>query len=526
MGKGILGNKDGRWKSVVVIGGLILAFFIADRFFTAVANYYFPSSIVPITVGVIHIVFICFCIVAVLGYSISSTYRRRTGRNFLEDRLTYNKTYHELVRFYEDADPYQLDTSTLPQKNWKDADGIILGKVGDRLIYRPTDGEGNLAVFALPGGGKTTAQLVPSALRFGGSVLAVDIKGDILNQTKNSRTIKVFAPDDPTHSYHYNPMARVPYMTVDERRTYIEQLSMILLPDSQEKDGKYFVDGGRDFFCGIALFLLDQEPETTLPDIATAIVTGNVFTWAKQIDASSCQAARAYVSAYIGTNEKNVAGAFGTIVKALRPFSDGNLAKLLVPNDTCITPEMLDEGYDIYIEIPQDKMKYYTPITTVLVNDFMRFFMQRPDKSTGEILRPILFLLDEFPQLRFDYDTVTEALATLRSKSVTLFLASQSIAQLEQRYGEYGFRAIIGTISYISIMSAQDPNDRDYFSRLCGTKKVLKVSVTRGENNSSRNITEDREPVFQPADFGNLGDHVVIYAHGKYVKAEKTYCYK
>ena len=157
----------------------------------------------------------------------------------------------------------------------------------------------------------------------------------------------------------------------------------------------------------------------------------------------------------------------------------------------------------------------------------MSAFMRRPDKSSGENRRPILFLLDEFPQLQFDFSTLSAGLSTLRSKGVTLFLAQQSIAQLEKRYGETGCREIIDTCAYISVMSAQDPKSRRFFQELIGTKKILKINQTQNETGtSSKSIQEAREYIFQPEDFGNLNDKVIIIANGRYIMADKTYCFK
>lgn len=456
-------------------------------------------------------------------------YNRKTGRNYLEDKKKYGLSYRELLDFFLSSDEYRLDTKTLPVEDWQNAEGIILGKVGSRLVKRASKGVGNLAVFSLPGGGKTTSQIIPSALRFDGAVFAIDIKGDILAQTRDARSsIKIFAPDDPAESLHYNPLSGLASLSDVERKTEIEQIALILLPEGQDKggDGKYFTEGGRDYFCGVSLYLMEQNPHTTLPDIARAIVEGNAFTWATDIAKSSCTLAKSYTSAYIGSNEKNVAGAYGTAVKALRPFAFGALSELLDGSGECITPETLENGCDVYIEIPQDKIKLYAPVTTLIVQQFLTSFMRRSDSSTGEDLLPILFLLDEFPQLSFDYDTLSAALSTLRSKAVSLFLAMQSISQLTQRYGEAGFRSIIDTCAYISIMSAQDPQSREFFSKLCGTRKALKVGTSGGETSFSRSTQEDREPIFQPADFGNLGDDVIIVANGKYVRAQKTYFYK
>lgn len=165
------------------------------------------------------------------------------------DALRYNKSLVQIVDFRRTADTYKLDTTAYPVQSWRDTDGIILGQIDGRCIHRPTHAEGNLALFALPGAGKTTAQIIPTALRFGGSVLAIDIKGDILKATQDQRNIKIFAPDDLEHSCHFDPFAGLRSMSRTERLNYIEQLSNILIPSAGSgKDADYFTQGAKDFF--------------------------------------------------------------------------------------------------------------------------------------------------------------------------------------------------------------------------------------------------------------------------------------
>ncbi len=507
---------------------LVCALQLLGKLFLAWVSACVPDHIVSITEFVHMISYIAFGLVE-YKYALCYLYRKSTKRSLYKDRLEYKRSFTALKQFYETADPYHLNEGELPAERWRDAEGVILGKVGGRLIKRPSFGVGNLAVFSLPGGGKTTSQIIPSAMRFNGSVLAVDIKGDILNfaQNHSERMIQVFDPENPETSAHYNPFEGIEELSELERKTMIEQIAYVLMPDTGEKDGKYFLDGGRDYFCGIALYMLHCDFESTLSKISRAIVEGNAFDWTKTILDSSCDLAKSYIASYYGSNEKNVAGAYGTVAKAVRPFAYGALSVLLEPGQNELSPESLEIGLDVYIEIPQDKIKLYAPVTTIIVQQFLMAFMRRTDISSGKELRPILFLLDEFPQLQFDYDTLMAALSTLRSKRVSLFLAFQSIAQANHRYGDAGFRAIMDTCAYISIMSAQDPDSREYFSRLCGTHKYLKVTTSYdGNKQKTRTISEEQEPVFRPADFGNLGDDVVIVANGKYIRAQKTYCFK
>ena len=100
-------------------------------------------------------------------------------------------------------------------------------------------------------------------------------------------------------------------------------------------------------------------------------------------------------------------------------------------------------------------------------------------------------------------------------------MALQSISQLKQKYGEEGFRGIIDTCGYISLMSAQDPDNRQYFQELVGKRKVLNSSVSKNEKTITRGSQIDEEFIFESGAFNNLGNKVLIYFNGKYIVAEK-----
>ena len=151
-----------------------------------------------------------------------------------------------------------------------------------------------------------------------------------------------------------------------------------------------------------------------------------------------------------------------------------------------------------------------------------------------------MFLLDEAVQLNLDYNILSKAMSTLRSKKVSLFLLMQSVAQLEGRYGEAHAREIIDLCAYISVFNAQDPKSREYFQKLVGRRKMLKRSTSLSSSGSNQNntsgisVSEVDEFIFEAADFGDLNIHgkkkdtkrVLVYANGKYILGETTPCYE
>ena len=476
-------------------------------------------------------------------------YFKLTGRNFRSDSSSFNKTYTELVQFFTQNDPYKMNIENLPTEDWHTADGVILCKIGDKLVKRPSDANGNLACFGLPGSGKSTCQAATSAARFNNGkcgVFAISIKGDLLNFVKGKRKrIKVFTPDKADGSCHYNPLEGVEKMSMTERRSFVENLSIIICPEEYGENSTFFVNGARDYFCGIVLYLLhlydtgEKAGKLKFPEIIDTILMHNVFEITNTIHDSDCVIAGEYTNSYIGSSEKNVSGIYNHLCKNIRPFNSGALRTLFDGEGNCISPDDLNTG-DIYIDVPQDKYKIYAPAMAIIITNFLMAFMRRDDVSSNKKVVPILFLLDEAVQLNLDFGILSQAMSTLRSKKVSIFLLMQSIAQIEGRYGEAHAREIIDLCAYVSVFNAQDPKSREFFQKLIGRRKMLKrstsLSSTANKNDTSGvSVTEVDEFIFEAADFGDLNvtdrkghkqNRVLVYANGKYILGETTPCYE
>lgn len=463
-------------------------------------------------------------------------YYCKTGRNFSGDNAKYKRSYYELVDYFEDADPHRLDTTLFPVQSWQDAKGIVFGMDGKKLISIPSDSECNICVFGPPGAGKTSGIGIINAITFQGSVLAVDIKGDLYSYVSkhSNRKIVRFCPDHPNaleESYHFDPFAGINKMDVTDQKLYLESMATVLVADDGSSDGNYFSSRARKMFQGITHLILHEKPDASFPDVVHAILQGNIFEWVTKAIDSDCEPAREYLKSFYGSNEKNVSGAYDALASALIHFSNPVLDELLSNKGKCISSKYLEKGYDVYLQISQEHLDAYAPLFTLIIQSFSTAFTRRADSSTGVKNRPILMLLDEFPQLTFSYKLINSNLSTLRSKSVIIMIIQQNLSQLEYRYQDKGARSIIGNCNYQIILGSNDISSSKVFSDTFGTRKILKISnsETMSQNNSvGRSVQEATEKVFLPEYFGDLPSHekMIIYFKGKYLECDKLNCYK
>lgn len=474
-------------------------------------------------------------------YTVFSTirarsYYRKTRRNYNSDHHTYKRSYVELVDYFKDADPHRLDTSSFPEKTWQQAKGLVFGMDGKKLITLPSRSECNIAVFGPPGSGKTAGVAIINAITFKGSVLAVDIKGDLYNyvSTHSKRKIIRFCPDHPdalNESCHFDPFAGISNMNATDQKLYLESMATVLISDEGGSEGNYFTTRARKMFQGITHLILHQNPEASFPDVIHAILQGNIFDWVRKAISSDCVPAKEYLASLYQNNEKNVSAAYDALTTALVHFSSPVLDELLSNKGKCISNAELEKGYDVYLQISQEHLEAYAPLFTLIIQSFSTAFTRRADSSSGVKNRPILMLLDEFPQLTFSYKLINSNLSTLRSKGIIIMLLQQNLSQLQYRYNEEGARSILGNCNYQVILGSNDVNSSKVFSETFGTRKILKISnsVTHAQSNTEgRSVQEATEKVFQPEHFGDLPNHgkMIIYFKGKYIECKKLNCYE
>lgn len=471
--------------------------------------------------------------------SVEKFYFYHTGRNYWYDARRYGRTFRELVDYFKDADYMKMDVDALPTKSWKESCGLIFGKVKNKLIcFEPKKNGICAMVWGAPGDGKTTATIIPSCRQFGlkrddsgklvqkGAVMVTDIKGDIYEANKSFRRIKRFSTIHWEDSAHYDPLVDARKMNRNERAIFLENLAITIIPDEGGADSKYFVDGARDFFTGISLYLLNKDAYISFPAIIEEIVVGNYSRWVLEIMKSDDKSAQAYTNHFYGENEKNVSGTYSKLVSCSRLFSTDIMKTLLTNDDNVISPADLENCTDIYVQIDPNQIALMAPLIAMLYQAFMSAMLYRKEGQDP----PIAFVLDEFGQIPA-MPVIAQSAALMRAYNCSLLFSCQSLAMIEKHYGVAGRKLLMDCVKANCFLSIMDPDTRDWASRLIGTKKVLKISNSEHISKNGavgRSVSEAREKIFEPEVFGDLPntDELVIYYNGKYIKAEKTYYFK
>jgi type IV secretion system protein VirD4 len=179
-----------------------------------------------------------------------------------------------------------------------------------------------------------------------------------------------------------------------------------------------------------------------------------------------------------------------------------------------ISPMDLENGEDVYIRIPEDLLRQWKNLLSLMINQFITFFERRKETPDN---RPILFLLDEFPRLG-KIPAITDALATLRSKKITICLIIQSLGQLKMIYGHDAQEVIADTCAFKAVLGATDPNTQEYFSKLVGTYEKVRSSQSQGHDpylgaptGYGTQTSQDYEKrIIKPEEFATLQNDLIL----------------
>lgn len=125
-----------------------------------------------------------------------------------------------------------------------------------------------------------------------GSVFCIDIKNDIYNATHEYRNIKRFNLMDEENSCCFNPFDGVEKMSIDDKCNFIENIGFNIIPPASDGENRYFTDTAYDFWNGIALQMLHEEPKLSFPNVVDTILKSNPETWINYVVKTGCDEAK------------------------------------------------------------------------------------------------------------------------------------------------------------------------------------------------------------------------------------------
>lgn len=354
-------------------------------------------------------------------------------------------------------------------------DGIFFGYSKRQPVGKNRFDDGHVLVVGGAGSGKSSCIAIPTLKNFwNGRFLAVDIKGELAE--KSDRRAIAFNPANP-NSIGYDPFYLL--KNTDNPSAFIRDIALTIAPMPPDTKDHFWIQSSQSILTGHLLFSYHNgasfiQALKTLQSTAPQVLLETI---------SQDAEAGYYIRHLINTKLETLAGIMSELSNHIIPFvTDKDLEKALTKKNI-ITPDLLENGHDIFLQLPEHKLTQWKPLITLIIQQFLSHFERRVEESDT----PILFLLDEFPRFG-KIDGILNGLATLRSKKITICIIIQSLAQLDAIYGTEQRKIIADNCGYKAVLGATDADTQKYFSLLVGTSLQKQRSYT----------VDEREILFSP----------------------------
>lgn len=424
------------------------------------------------------------------------------------------------------------------------ARGLFLGKSSGPQLPR--------GLFSLPGApicstpehhtlivartrtGKGTRVIVPTLLRYGGSALVIDPKGENAAITGRARreqlrqAIQVLNPWNELSGVYRNlGFAAATYNPLDildrddpNAVAIAQTLAGAICPAPSNAKDKFWQGSAANILAAVFLYLADEPGEKKTLARAREIVslTRKQFTsdflipMAAKVEAFG-GAIREMATPFIDLAQETYSGVMSNLSENTKFLSDPRI-KAATAQSSFSMEDLARTKTTVYVVIPPERMDTQRTWLRLIIAAAMHVF--KNPQARIDPLHRCLFLIDEFASLG-RLDDLPRDIAMMSGFGVDFALVVQGLDQLKDHYGE-ARSTILSNCAYKWFCNVNDLESAKYLSETLGrsTVKTLTTSQSvsggghgqRGSESVSQG--ETGRPLLTPDEVLNLGRDVAI----------------
>ena len=380
--------------------------------------------------------------------------------------------------------------------------GLFLGQWRKWFILRRDihhHGEGHFITIAAPGGGKSTAAIIPSILECQeGSLVITDPKGELTAITRRHREtmgrvvyLNPFHEDFETHTkLDYPDSGFNPFDAIENNtklRAQADNFARLLCVTDRAESQSYFKDEGAELLSLFITWIIRHELKInhTLPFLYKLVRADpkKTFYYMGHVDDPLISDDVARFSKMITTAPAQWQGAISKAQLATKRYVPTTPLAIHTAKSGFDPRWLKSENLTVYILVPSEHVQTAAPWLNLIIG-LIGEAVGRAGKA-----RPVTFLLDELPALGYLPDLRTQ-MRQYRASGLRMWLFSQTTDALADRdmYGQEGFRdlmALCDTKQFFSIRSFQTAKD---ISDMCGERERLNRTLNPNENISAATI--------------------------------------
>ena len=404
--------------------------------------------------------------------------------------------------------------------------GLVFGKLGrpgsaKAFIAATYDKFPHALVVAPTRAGKGVGYVIPNCLLFPGSLVVLDVKGEIFEATSRHRQARGdqvfrFAPFDFEHpTRRYNPLARIAKLaSVDQRFTELSKLASYFLTVSDRGSAQDFLENGRQLFVAASLYAIEQK-KPSIGDVLKIITGGEKKSKAYAAVAKTTQigVVKRIFTDFGSMNERTLTSTISVLLGAgLNLWNNPAVAKATSASDFDFS-SLRSRPQSIYVVVNSDDIKPLAPLIRLLFGELIATLRASlPDPETEPW--PVMIMLDEFDQLGA-MPIVVQSLKQLAGHGARVSIITQSIPGLDKIYDENDRLSIESSAGMKLYLSANDKKTANEVSESLGKTTKLSVSDSYAQDHPlarKRSISRRNEerPLLTPDEVRRLSSDQVI----------------
>ena len=404
--------------------------------------------------------------------------------------------------------------------------GMVFGKLGapsKRAPYVSATFQKfpHCLVVAPTRAGKGVGYVIPNTLLFNGSIVVLDVKGEIFEATSRHRqaegdAVYRFSPFDFEHPTHrYNPLERVARIeNLEQRYTELAKISDYFLTVSDKGTAGDFLTEGRELFVAAGLLAIERG-KPTIGEIsrilfgrgATQEVYGEHAEEVKHPNAAQTFRKFAGYSDRTLSSHASVLGGAGMTL-----WNNPAVDRATSGNDFSFT-DLRKRPMSIYVVVNADDIRTLSPLVRLFFGELIATMRSTLPDPKSE-LWPVMVMLDEFDQLG-PMPIVEQALKQLAGHGARVSIITQSIPGLDNIYGENVRMSLESAAGMKLYLAANDKKTAGEISDALGktTKLSVSDSVSRDRDFMQRRSVSRRmeeRPLLTPDEVRRLNPDQAI----------------
>jgi type IV secretion system protein VirD4 len=383
--------------------------------------------------------------------------------------------------------------------------------------------------------GKGTRVIVPTLLRYGGSALVIDPKGENAAVTATARqaalgqTIHIVNPwNELADTFARRGFARATYNPLDildkddpNVVAVAQTLAAAICPTPTDGKDRFWYGSASNILTAVLLWLTDQvgagAGESRTLARAREIISLSrrdfidKYLTKMAVSKAFDGAIREMAAPLVDLAEETYSGIMANLAETSRFLSDPQV-KAATATSSFKMEDLVGGNTTVYVVIPPDRID--TQKTWLrLVIAAATHSVKRP-KTVRRSGRRCLFLIDEFPALGRVEDLPRD-IATISGFGVDFALIVQGLDQLKDHYGE-ARGTILSNCAYQWFCNINDLDSAKYLSESLGKRTVGTTSESdsfspgNAEKGSSITRSETGRSLLNPDEIINLGRDVAI----------------